>query len=287
MIRMKKELLVVIIAILILTEPGFGLMDPSAVYCEKLGYEWMIEETPDGEFGICKLPDGSTCDSWDFLEGKCGEEYSYCKKKGYELKTISDPEKCSSIFSEECAVCVLENGEEIEVTKLMELEFRAGRCGDGVCAALEENYENCPKDCPSGSFDMYCDKVKDGICDPDCVEQEMPEEDPDCVVVTTTITEITTTIKITTTTETPIKRCGDHICEPKRGENYFTCPEDCPSGGEDNYCDALEDGKCDPDCKSGEDPDCGFGYLPGYWPYIIVLFVIIIVIIIYKKMREE
>lgn len=281
MIRMKKELLWVIIAILILIEPVFGLVDPSAVYCEELGYEWTIGETPEGEFGICKFPDGSTCDSWDFLEGKCGEGYSYCKKKGYELKTIVDPEKCSSIFSEECAVCVLENGEEVEVTKLMELDFRAGKCGDGFCAALEENYETCPQDCPSGSFDMYCDKVKDGICDPDCVEQEMLEEDPDCVVVTTTIAETTTTLEI------PVEKCGNNICEYLRGENYFTCPEDCPSGGEDNYCDKIAEGICDPDCKPGVDPDCGWGYLLGYWPYIIILFVIIIMVIIYKRMREE
>jgi len=41
---------------------------------------------------------------------------------------------------------------------------------------LGENYKTCPQDCSSGSKDDYCDKISDGICDPDCTEKE----DPDC-----------------------------------------------------------------------------------------------------------
>ena len=48
--------------------------------------------------------------------------------------------------------------------------------------------------------------------------------------------------------------CGDGVCQ--RQENYKTCPQDCSSGGKDNYCDKVKDGICDPDCKMGEDPDC-------------------------------
>jgi hypothetical protein len=46
------------------------------------------------------------------------------------------------------------------------------------------------------------------------------------------------------------------ICEPNLGENYFTCPEDCPSGSADGVCDLVKDGRCDPDCAPGTDPDC-------------------------------
>ncbi len=49
-------------------------------------------------------------------------------------------------------------------------------CGDNLCHYPEENYGNCPSDCPSGSSDGYCDKVKDRRCDPDCTAKE----DPDC-----------------------------------------------------------------------------------------------------------
>ena len=49
--------------------------------------------------------------------------------------------------------------------------------------------------------------------------------------------------------------CGDGTCGLP--ENYETCPEDCPSGGWDAYCDGVSDGICDPDCEEGADPDCG------------------------------
>mgnify|MGYP001773454899 CR=1 FL=1 len=53
------------------------------------------------------------------------------------------------------------------------------RCGNKICESFppyNENYNKCPKDCPSGSKDNYCDGVVDGICDPDCTEKT----DPDC-----------------------------------------------------------------------------------------------------------
>jgi len=34
---------------------------------------------------------------------------------------------------------------------------------------LDENYETCPEDCPSGSEDRICDMKKDNILDPDCI----------------------------------------------------------------------------------------------------------------------
>jgi len=50
-------------------------------------------------------------------------------------------------------------------------------------------------------------------------------------------------------------------CDVEAGENYGNCPEDCPSGSKDNYCDKVKDGRCDPDCEENEDIDCGkFNY---------------------------
>ncbi len=92
--------------------------NPAAVYCEELGYNYTIKSAPEGDYGICHFPDGSEAEEWKFLEGKEGKEYTYCKQKGYKIKTVS--EGCT--YGEECAVCVLENGSEIEVTELMELE---------------------------------------------------------------------------------------------------------------------------------------------------------------------
>ncbi|PIU29620.1 hypothetical protein COT07_04995 [Candidatus Woesearchaeota archaeon CG07_land_8_20_14_0_80_44_23] len=36
----------------------------------------------------------------------------------------------------------------------------------------------------------------------------------------------------------------------------MSCPQDCPSGGKDGYCDGVKDGICDPDCQKNQDPDC-------------------------------
>ncbi len=47
--------------------------------------------------------------------------------------------------------------------------------------------------------------------------------------------------------------CLEGLCE--NIENHLTCPEDCPSGGKDNYCDLQRDGICDPDCED-YDFDC-------------------------------
>lgn len=60
------------------------------------------------------------------------------------------------------------------------------------------------------------------------------------------------------------------VCDA--GENAIYCPEDCPKGGGDGYCDGSPDGKIDPDCMQGYDPDTAEtpapiptkkGFLPG------------------------
>ncbi len=184
---MKNGLILFFILILFAKLCSGIIMNPSSSYCEELGYTYIISETDEGELGMCEFPDESSCEAWNFLQGKCGKKYSYCIQEGYEMKTITDTEKCSSIFSTECAVCILEDGSEIEVTELMGLDIDIGSCGDNTCM-IGENYENCPQDCPSGSADGYCDGIKDGICDIDCEENA----DQDCITTTTQIT--TTTI---------------------------------------------------------------------------------------------
>ena len=48
-------------------------------------------------------------------------------------------------------------------------------CGDDICQT-NENFGTCLQDCQSGIRDSYCDKAKDGICDPDC----SAKDDRDC-----------------------------------------------------------------------------------------------------------
>lgn len=108
--------------------PVMGIPSPAAVYCEELGYVWERVGTDAGEAGVCNFPDKSSCSDWDFFEGKCGEEHSYCARKGYELKT---GEGCC--WSQECSVCVLPDKAEASVMSLMGLDERmAGKPMRGV-----------------------------------------------------------------------------------------------------------------------------------------------------------
>ena len=167
----------ILLGIIIIIPIVIGHLNPAAVYCIEMGYEYSIEKTDLGEQGMCLLPDDRNVEEWQFLRGQQGAEFSFCRIEGYQLKAIRDWDKCSQFLSDECAVCVLSNGDEIEVTRLMNLSFRSAECGDNLCD-FTEDYSECPKDCPSGSLDGYCDGIVDGICDLDCLEQD--EEDEDC-----------------------------------------------------------------------------------------------------------
>lgn len=48
--------------------------------------------------------------------------------------------------------------------------------------------------------------------------------------------------------------CGNSICEGH--ESYESCTRDCSSGGQDDFCDEMKDGICDPDCSVKTDADC-------------------------------
>jgi len=74
------------------------------------------------------------------------------------------------------------------------------RCnGDSICDP-EENWISCPRDCPSGSEDGWCDRVKDGTCDPDCMEGV----DSDCELGTTTVGATTLPSTLPTTIPTTL-----------------------------------------------------------------------------------
>ena len=136
----------------IFSEPVLSMVNPAAAYCRDLGYEWITEKTEKGDVGFCKFPDGTMMEEWSFLKGKGGEEWSYCRQKGYELKTLSNSDKCASIYSKDCAVCVLKEGIEIETSKLVKAEKEILGCGNGICDSPKENFENCPQDCPLPVF---------------------------------------------------------------------------------------------------------------------------------------
>ncbi|MBU0758437.1 MAG: DUF333 domain-containing protein [Nanoarchaeota archaeon] len=145
------RIFIIILSFILSVSFAIALKNPAAVYCSEMGYEFQILETPQGQMGVCEFPDGFTASSWEFLQGYVGKEFSYCMTNGYEIKTIRDSDICMIYGLDECAVCILADGEEVEVSELMGLDFRETICGDGSCG-FPENPETCPNDCNAQIF---------------------------------------------------------------------------------------------------------------------------------------
>jgi putative hemolysin len=113
--------------------PAGAMVNPSALYCNALGYQYTDATGPDGSMtGYCLLPGNQSVDAWQFLQGKVSPELSYCKKQGFEVRTATDPAVCGMLGST-CAVCVKTDGTTQEVTKMMGLDFREKICSGNLC----------------------------------------------------------------------------------------------------------------------------------------------------------
>ena len=142
----------------VVSEPAIGIGNPAAVYCLEMGYEHKIIEGESGQEGMCILPDGESCQEWDFLNGKCGQSHSFCASQGLDLVTIRDG---NNPFSLEYAVCLSPNGKQVgPLMDLMGLESKTAGCGedfqqipptrvDGVTVDYAPN----PDTAPPPSFD--------------------------------------------------------------------------------------------------------------------------------------
>jgi len=161
-------LAVILLCCVLVMGPAAALKNPSAVYCEAMGYKYVTVTTQNGGVvGQCQISANEQVSAWKFLQGDVAPEKSYCAQQGFQYQKVTDPAVCKVFGLDTCLVCVLADGKTVEVTKMMNLSFEEGVCGDGTCA-MAENTGNCPKDCPSGAFDGYCDGAADGKCDPDC-----------------------------------------------------------------------------------------------------------------------
>ena len=152
--------------------PASAMLNPDAVYCRALGYQYILARSKRGVFGICKLSDGKLVNASDFYHGRVALESSYCAQQGLVGKHQTSGEICR-----DCLVCVKPDGEEVQAVRMMGLSFRESKCGDGKCGTMEDT-SNCPADCPAGGLDEYCDGLADDKCDPDC--KNLGQEDADC-----------------------------------------------------------------------------------------------------------
>ncbi len=120
-------------ALAVLVMPAAAMINPAAGYCTELGYQYTDTVGKDGSMtGYCLLPGNRSVDAWQFLQGKVSPELSYCKKQGFEVRTVSDPKVCGMLGST-CAVCVKADGTTQEVTKMMNLDFREKICNEKIC----------------------------------------------------------------------------------------------------------------------------------------------------------
>lgn len=97
----------------------------SAVYCEFLGYKYIIRKDSKGnEYGVCLFPDGSECEAWEFYRGACGQKFSYCAKNGCETRTITEEQDSFTIRY--CACECLDSNQNKKIIPLKEFMEQNG-----------------------------------------------------------------------------------------------------------------------------------------------------------------
>mgnify|MGYP006279908181 CR=1 FL=1 len=121
-----------------------GMGNPAAVYCLEMGYDHQILEKEEGQEGTCIFPDGEACEAWAFLEGKCGQEHSYCAQQGWGIETVKDG---NNPFSQEYGVCIDQKGKKIgSVQDLAELEKGVVGCGNSQPQQILSSLESMESD---------------------------------------------------------------------------------------------------------------------------------------------
>ncbi len=132
---MKKSPIVIILMVLFCASTVFALANPATVYCNEMnkefgGYSYVMQsDAQSNVHGVCIMPDGTQCDAWAFLDGRCGKDFSYCAKNGDGTTTVTNG-------SSEYAACIISGGKtkalamdsqnEIPVMDMMNLTAKLG-----------------------------------------------------------------------------------------------------------------------------------------------------------------
>jgi hypothetical protein len=102
-----------------------GMPNPSAVWAEQRGYQFVIHTNPDGsEYGVCILPDGSEYDAWtlyrqslivseeESLIGMPDPSAVWAEQRGYQFVIHTNPDGSQS------GTCILPDGSEYDSWRL-------------------------------------------------------------------------------------------------------------------------------------------------------------------------
>ena len=213
---MKKRLIVLGILVTVLAISAWGLRNPSAVYCSQLGYEYITKQTPEGDVGACKFSDGTDCEGWDFLQGACGMQHSYCSQKGYQQRTGTGTDCGSTDPTATCLLCIMQNGSAVEVGNAMNLY---SKLDDMPVISVPETTSTITE--TTATKESTTTTEEESVTTIETVETTEP----------TPTTEETTTLPTEATTTTiPEIVCGNSVCDPS--ENFDSCSKDCskPTG---------------------------------------------------------
>jgi len=87
------------------------LANPASVYCLNNSGTWSVKGLEDGQQGICTFADGSWCDEWDYLNGKCrpGMNLTDCAGQFWG-KTV-----CPTLYEPVCAKIELGNSAPYQI----------------------------------------------------------------------------------------------------------------------------------------------------------------------------
>ena len=99
------------------------VLNPAAVYCDSLGYQYTIQSDATGDQGICQLPNGQSIDEWQFFLGDAGQDYNYCSLKGYQTESTTDPVITDRYLTSHVSVCVLPDTHRVEVGEIMNMKY--------------------------------------------------------------------------------------------------------------------------------------------------------------------
>lgn len=93
--------------------------NPASVYCAEIGGQPEVNDTSNGQQGLCVLPDGTKYDEWDLFGGIVGQNYTWCTKNSYGTEI-----KCNETNGfQDCKIlCVMQDGTKKDMLTLMEFD---------------------------------------------------------------------------------------------------------------------------------------------------------------------
>jgi putative hemolysin len=56
-----------IVGLIVSPQTAWALANPASVFCVKSGGKSEIRKGPNGDYGVCRLPDGRVVDEWTYF----------------------------------------------------------------------------------------------------------------------------------------------------------------------------------------------------------------------------